>query len=464
MIQPITRPNAEQIPPFEHSYESMYAPHRKVPRDNILSNERKIHPGLSREDPSAYSEGRRPNEYEYDICVAIPRSKKFLLWCTHSSFTDTQDDQDVCHLFEYRSPTPPVRRDNAEILYRTSFVLTSTCPTTPLNTLLYGSMSRIRRNNTSSMESYFVIEDVLLWGGNNTHMLSFGLKLGIMREIITHTSLHSGQGNGNFPTSSDQGNGNFPTSSGRGNGNFPTSMHLVLPVLFSMDRAKTPPLTTIPYTVHHIQYRSLSTCRPHIKYFMDSDTNNVYSKAPTHGQIPSGSTRSQIQQGATRSQIPSGSTYGQESKAPTYGQESKAPTHSQISKPQPGGQGSKGVYHHEGSDRVRTAVFLVRPSTAVDIYYLISMESLRNPSSHTHVTEIAHIPDYATSVRMNSLFRNIKENNQLDAIEESDDEDDFEDTNPHKHVFIQREYYMECTYHKKFRKWIPVRVVDPPIR
>jgi hypothetical protein len=89
------------------------------------------------------------------------------------------------------------------------------------------------------------------------------------------------------------------------------------------------------------------------------------------------------------------------------------------------------------------------------------MESLRKPS-HTYITEIAHIPDYATSVRMNSLFRNIKENEQLDAIEESDDEDDFEDTTPHKHVFLQREYYMECTYHKKFRKWIPVRVVDPP--
>ena len=39
---------------------------------------------------------------------------------------------------------------------------------------------------------------------------------------------------------------------------------------------------------------------------------------------------------------------------------------------------------------------------------------------------LAHIPDYNTSVMMNKLFRNIKENDNLDAIEESDDEADFE--------------------------------------
>ena len=35
---------------------------------------------------------------------------------------------------------------------------------------------------------------------------------------------------------------------------------------------------------------------------------------------------------------------------------------------------------------------------------------------------------------MNSLFRNIKENNNLDTLEESDDEDDFENTNPSKYI------------------------------
>ena len=39
---------------------------------------------------------------------------------------------------------------------------------------------------------------------------------------------------------------------------------------------------------------------------------------------------------------------------------------------------------------------------------------------------IAAIPDYKTSVLLNKVFRNIKENDNLDALEESDNEDEFE--------------------------------------
>ena len=39
---------------------------------------------------------------------------------------------------------------------------------------------------------------------------------------------------------------------------------------------------------------------------------------------------------------------------------------------------------------------------------------------------ISHIPDYKTSVRLNNIFRDIKENKDLDYLEESDDEEEFE--------------------------------------
>jgi hypothetical protein len=232
------------------------------------------------------------------------------------------------------------------------------------------------------------MEDVLLWGGNATHALPYGIKLGIMRDIIDHTMCDR-------------------------------SMILVLPVLYSMDRIDTPPLTTIPYTVHHIQYRSLSTCQPHLKCFVEA----VQRPQPAHISRPM----------------------------------------SMSVPPKPT------LRYHEGrlqnptifSGKSDTAIYLVRPSTVFDIYYLISMKSLREPS-HSHITEIAHIPDYKTSMWMNSLFRSIKENDSLDAIEESDNEDEFEDITPNKHVFLHREYYMECMYHQKFRKWVPLRVVDPP--
>jgi len=61
---------------------------------------------------------------------------------------------------------------------------------------------------------------------------------------------------------------------------------------------------------------------------------------------------------------------------------------------------------------------------------------------------------------MNSIFRNIKENGRLDAIEESDDEEEFEDIREDRFVDLEKEVIMEFVFLPKFRKWSPVRVVD----
>jgi hypothetical protein len=68
--------------------------------------------------------------------------------------------------------------------------------------------------------------------------------------------------------------------------------------------------------------------------------------------------------------------------------------------------------------------------------------------------DVACIPDYKTSVFMNQLFRNIKENSNLDLLEESDDEE--EDENDF--VYLDRQYNMRCKYNKQFKKWIPISV------
>ena len=70
--------------------------------------------------------------------------------------------------------------------------------------------------------------------------------------------------------------------------------------------------------------------------------------------------------------------------------------------------------------------------------------------------DIAFIPDYKTSVMMNKLFRNIKENNNLDAIEESDTEEEFQDNREDKYVYLDRSYKMKCKYNSKFKRWTPV--------
>lgn len=73
---------------------------------------------------------------------------------------------------------------------------------------------------------------------------------------------------------------------------------------------------------------------------------------------------------------------------------------------------------------------------------------------------VAGIPSYKTSVFMNSLFRKIKENNNLDFIEESDDEEDFENIDIDKYVNVEKTVLMECIFNMKFKKWFPVKVVN----
>lgn len=60
---------------------------------------------------------------------------------------------------------------------------------------------------------------------------------------------------------------------------------------------------------------------------------------------------------------------------------------------------------------------------------------------------------------MNSIFRNIRENRDLDLAEESDDESFF-DTSEHKFVELRKKYVMPFCYLSKFNKWAPLLTPD----
>lgn len=107
------------------------------------------------------------------------------------------------------------------------------------------------------------------------------------------------------------------------------------------------------------------------------------------------------------------------------------------------------------------ATFIVRPNIQNDIYELF----VRSSSSRTCeyiFHNLAHIPSYKTSVMMNRLFRNIAENRCLDALEESEDEAEFENTEPDKYVSLHKEYIMVCRFNKRFCRWVPLDVVAAP--
>ena len=104
------------------------------------------------------------------------------------------------------------------------------------------------------------------------------------------------------------------------------------------------------------------------------------------------------------------------------------------------------------------ANLLVKPELQNDIYEVFSQGTDDLISQG-----LMYIPDYKTSVFMNKLFRTIKENDNLDALEESDDEDEFENISPDKFVDMDTTYVMNCLYSNKFKYWMPLDITKSPI-
>jgi hypothetical protein len=63
---------------------------------------------------------------------------------------------------------------------------------------------------------------------------------------------------------------------------------------------------------------------------------------------------------------------------------------------------------------------------------------------------------------MNGLFRNVKENRNLDLLEESSDEDESFNKcdNYSDNVDLEKTIPMECVYIKQFSRWRPNKVVN----
>ena len=94
-------------------------------------------------------------------------------------------------------------------------------------------------------------------------------------------------------------------------------------------------------------------------------------------------------------------------------------------------------------------LFLVSADIAYDIYYLHVQQGV--------LFQHAFIPNLKTSMMMNKIFRRIAENDCLDKVEESEDEEEFENIRCDKYVDLEKKVLMECVFHPKFKKWVPVK-------
>lgn len=166
--------------------------------------------------------------------------------------------------------------------------------------------------------------------------------------------------------------------------------------------------SSIQYPIHHIQYRSSNEVMPYVNVYLSKKLNLV--------SLPSVAKQSIVA-------LPEFDT---------------RPYKMILNKPQ----------------YKMTTVFEIRADLQYDIYHMFAYG--RNNS--TVYYNLSYIPNYKTSVMLNSIFRNIRENRNLDYIEESDDEDDFENIQHDKYVDLKKKIRMECVYDRKFRRWTPIKI------
>ncbi len=163
-------------------------------------------------------------------------------------------------------------------------------------------------------------------------------------------------------------------------------------------------INEMPYGIHHLQYRTLNTISPYL--------NVLFTRKFA---------KDEMEEKASFLNIPP--------PCPIY----------DFSKPQ---------YKYP-------TLFEVKADLQFDIYHLYAFG--RNCKKEYY--GIAYIPNYKTSVFMNAIFRKIKENKNLDYIEESDDEEDFQDTRIDKYVNLKKTAVVECVFHTKFKRWVPLKQI-----
>jgi hypothetical protein len=101
------------------------------------------------------------------------------------------------------------------------------------------------------------------------------------------------------------------------------------------------------------------------------------------------------------------------------------------------------------------ATFRISPTINQDLYNLFISNGTE---SNEMFYDLALIDSYKTSVFMNKLFRYIKENRNLDYLEESDEEEEFENIDENKFTNINKSLLIECEYNYKFKKWMPRKI------
>lgn len=169
----------------------------------------------------------------------------------------------------------------------------------------------------------------------------------------------------------------------------------------------------VGYTVHHIQYREIERVAPYINVALQKK-GFITSNAGV--QVTSSTVAQKMTAAAIMNPIP----------------------HFDFGKP---------AFRYP-------AVFNITADPQLDLYHLYAYGG---PNVAVYCG-LASIQSLSTSMFMNKHFRRIRENANLDLAEESEDEEDFENTDMNKFVNLDAVIPIECVFNQKHKKWMPVRL------
>jgi hypothetical protein len=345
------------------------------------------------------------NVPKFDFYSAIPEGKKYIIWFT------SYNNKKACFLLTFAFKKLKI--------YKKIFV-----PFTNelINTVFRGTNFYIK----GKQNSYITLEDVLFYKENDVSRLTEIEKFTIFQNVFNNKNF-------NLPFTNAYANYNNNT----------TSNNIIgLPLINKDVSVLIKEIELLPYKVDVILCKNFNDnnekCEK-IKY-----VKNNSDDTHTHTEINTGNDEKQIKLNIFDiiNKVPS-------KKPPLYSESKTSQNRSNNN--------SIFKENTKQNNFNKELVFIVKPNIQNDIYNLYTL-------SHDNKTEIfydtAYIPNYNTSVMMNKLFRNIKENDNLDRLEESDDEDEFENENIDKFVYLEKTYPMKCKYNYKFKKWYPVLLDD----
>jgi hypothetical protein len=340
-----------------------------------------------------------------DIYVIIPKGRKYFAWFTN------RNRKNVCIFLEVGGQNHKI----TNMFYRH----VSFDDSLSYGTIFYGSLFRTNADIEAGINDneIFSVENIYFHKGKDVDHYGFGDKLKLIKTI-------------------------FDTSLRYNTTFFKKSVVFGLPVITTSFMDAYDSIQKLPYSVYSIQYRYLAQGGGANAELERSNVIEYYHyiKNGSGDGVSSNKQISPVRQQQNTVVVVEPVPVPTPTPTPT-------PTNNRV---------IMRDHLSSNSNNEISKVFYVKPDIQNDIYYLYKI----NTVNFTLISdEIAHIPDYKTSVLMNKLFRNIKENINLDSLEESDDEEEFENIQIDKFVDLNKTFKMRCIFNYKFRKWVPVNVV-----